>query len=188
MFKEMKFTLLNVRLYPFLEMMTTALYVMVIAAIDSSPILQTLILMCLQGMICLYTSTKKPYIKNIDNMRVIVDKIINLMISIVFFVFAANENKQFIGNYTRVRFLERGFLMILLLTKLFMIFIMFMIKVVNEIKDRNLKKKLKREAKIQAEKLAKQKAKLESGEKDGETGEDEGASKKVKVKRKLNAR
>ena len=126
MFGELKFQLLNARLYPFMETMVIALYVMVITVIDSSPITQTLILMILQGAICMYTSMKKPFIKNIDNMRVIVDKIVNLLISIVFFVFAANENKSFITNYTRIRFLERGFLMFLLIGKLILTFVLFM--------------------------------------------------------------
>lgn len=135
MFKGMKLNLLNVRLYPFLDLMTTALFAMVIVVMDSAPILQACVLMTLQALICLYTSLKKPYVKSIDNMRIIVDKIINLVITIIFFVFATNESKPFIGNYTRIRFLERGFLMFLLLIKIFFVFTMFALKVFNEIKE-----------------------------------------------------
>lgn len=150
MFKGMKLNFLNVRLYPFLDLMTTGLFVMVIVVIDSSPIMQALILMVLQALICLYTSLKKPYIKNIDNMRIIVDKIINLIITIIFFVFATNETKPFIGNYTRVRFLERGFLMFLLLIKMCFVFTLFAMKIYNEMKAVHMERQRK---KAEAKKL-----------------------------------
>lgn len=197
MFGEMKFQLLNARLFPFMQMMVTAMYVMVIAIMDSSPVSQTLILMVLQGAICLYTSMKKPYIKNYDNMRVIIDKIINLVITIVFFVFAVNENQSFIGNYTKVRLLERGFLMLLIIGKLVTSFGFFMNKTWKDTQKRRKKKQEKKALERQKSLLVKKNKQDKLGEsaisidKDvtiGDSGEGAGLNKKVKIKRKMNAK
>jgi phage regulator Rha-like protein len=104
----------------------------------------------------------KPFVKNIDNFRIIIDKIINLIISVIFFIFAINESSGFISAQVKTRFIERGMLMFLLFGKLIFTFTIFVIKIFSDLKEAHLarKKKIADKKKLEDE-LALQKLKVD---------------------------
>ena len=111
-----------VRLYPFLETLCQALFLLVLVTLDSKPVVQTLLMVGLQASIVVFISKKKPYIQNSDNLRVMVDKSLTLLVCLLLLIFAIDKNVTFISRYSRFRLLERGILMYILLAKVLVCF------------------------------------------------------------------
>jgi len=118
---------------------------LIVAAIDSNPIAQTVIILVLQSGVCIYVSVKKPFIRYIDNLRVIVDKIINILIMLIFFVLTADEKVSFLTKHFRIRFFERTFLMFLFVIKIIFMIGMIAYRVVISLKEDKLKRQEEKE-------------------------------------------
>ena len=101
--------------------------------------------MVLQSCVCVYVSVKKPFIKYIDNLRVIIDKIINILIVLIFFVLTTDESVGFLTKYFRIRFFERSFLMFLFLIKVLFTVSMITYKVIVAFKEARLKRQEEKE-------------------------------------------
>ena len=129
-----------VRYYPFIELMSSSLFIIVIVMLDQSLIVQTLILMAIQLAIVLYLSKVKPYILQDDNMRDILDRSFNLIIIGIMFLFAVNDKSNFIDENTKVRVLERGFMMIFFVLKLVALLVLLILKIYKAWKKKKSKK------------------------------------------------
>ena len=124
-FLRMKIDSFYSRLFIFCDLICSFILVIITAILDSNIVLQSFVIMVMNFTICLYAAVFKPYVNNRDNMRLIADKIINFVVSITVFFFAINQQNSFLGHYTRVRFLEKGFLLIVLVLKYILINLWF---------------------------------------------------------------
>lgn len=73
------------------------------------------------------------------------DKIINILIVLIFFVLTTDEKVNFLTKYFRIRFFERSFLMFLFLIKILFTVAMITYRVVISIKEAKLRRQEEKE-------------------------------------------
>ena len=144
-YKDLKFDLMIVRLYPFFETLGQAMFLLVLVTMDSSPVFQTVLMVCLQIAIVIFISKKKPYILNSDNLRVMIDKALTLLVCLFFFIFALDKSVTFVSRYSRYRLLERGFLMYVLFAKVMICFLWIGHRIFTTARKKYLEEKKKKE-------------------------------------------
>ena len=128
LFQELKVDHFWVRLFPFIELLTSSIFIFVIVVLQNSIIIQTIALFLIQIAFAVYTAALRPYILIIENTRLVLDRILNGVITLIIMIMAIDETNDIMSEYTRVRILERGILYIFMMIKIFLNFLYFLVK------------------------------------------------------------